>query len=192
MTVHFSIGTFAADRAPFPGLVIDDAVYDISTVLPGTPDTASLLQDWERNIEALAAFAADGAARAGSQSRPLDELRILPPVNPTGQLMAAGANYREHVIQMTVAHPVRRPGRLKRMNFVPRPHARSTSAPAPATPTCGSAPHRQSAEPTTMSSCRPPAPTTTGSWNWGSSSDVPAYQVPEAQALDYVRRVHDL
>ena len=29
---------------------------------------------------------------------------MLPPVTPPGQLFAAGANYRQHVIQMAVAH----------------------------------------------------------------------------------------
>ena len=35
---------------------------------------------------------------------PLTGLHILPPVSPMGQLLAAGANYRQHVIEITVAH----------------------------------------------------------------------------------------
>ena len=104
MTVPFSIGMFSDGSSTFPGLVIDDAVYDISTVLPGMVDTAALLKSWQGNLDELTRFAEDGSRRAGSASVPLADLRTLPPVSSMGQLVAAGANYREHVIEITVAH----------------------------------------------------------------------------------------
>ena len=41
---------------------------------------------------------------AAAGARPLAGLKVLPPVQPVGTIIAAGANYREHVIQMSVAH----------------------------------------------------------------------------------------
>ncbi|WP_262106413.1 fumarylacetoacetate hydrolase family protein [Arthrobacter sp. Marseille-P9274] len=104
MTVHFAIGTFHDGVSTFPGLVIDEAVYDISNVLSGVVDTATLLQGWQRNFDALSRFAEDQQRRAEVAAVPLVGLQILPPVRPMGQLLAAGANYRQHVIEITVAH----------------------------------------------------------------------------------------
>ncbi|MGO4470836.1 fumarylacetoacetate hydrolase family protein [Arthrobacter sp. M-10] len=109
MTNPFFVGTFAADTGPYPGLVVDEVVYDITTVVPDVVDTSSLLRDWEGNVELLATFAQDATARTATPSRRLSEVQILPPINPAGQLFAAGANYREHVIQMTVAHKIGNP-----------------------------------------------------------------------------------
>ncbi len=104
MTTSFALGTFAAEGAPFPGVVVDDRVHDITGILPGAVDTSTILRSWDRNIEVLAEFTADPERLERTPSFPLSELTILPPVAPTGQILAAGANYREHVIQMTVAH----------------------------------------------------------------------------------------
>ena len=104
MTVHFAIGTFHDGMSTFPGLVIDEAVYDISKVLSGVVDTATLLQGWQQNFNALSLFAEDQQRRAEAAAVPFAGLQILPPVSPMGQLLAAGANYRQHVIEITVAH----------------------------------------------------------------------------------------
>jgi 2,4-diketo-3-deoxy-L-fuconate hydrolase len=104
MTVQFSIGTFQDGGSTFPGLVIDEAVYNISTVLPGVGNTGTLLQGWQQNFDALSLFAQDEQRRTETASMPLAGLQILPPVSPMGQLLAAGANYRQHVIEITVAH----------------------------------------------------------------------------------------
>lgn len=109
MTDPFFIGTFAANAGPYPGLVVGDVVYDITSVVPGVVNTSSLLRDWERNVELLATFAQDATARTATPSLRLSDLQILPPISPAGQLLAAGANYREHVIQMTVAHKIGNP-----------------------------------------------------------------------------------
>jgi 2-keto-4-pentenoate hydratase/2-oxohepta-3-ene-1,7-dioic acid hydratase in catechol pathway len=101
---RFVLGTFDAGEGPYPGLVVDEVVIDTRTVLPHA-STAALLQDWDAVLPVLAA-----AAQAPAPGRPVSVLRVLPPVTPPGQIFGAGANYREHVVQMAVAHGLGRSG----------------------------------------------------------------------------------
>jgi 2-keto-4-pentenoate hydratase/2-oxohepta-3-ene-1,7-dioic acid hydratase in catechol pathway len=96
---RFTLGTFDKGTGTFPGLVVDETVYDARQVVPH-PTVAALLTDWATSLPALTTAA---AAPVGD-GVPLSGLRVLPPVTPPGQLFAAGANYRQHVIQMAVAH----------------------------------------------------------------------------------------
>jgi 2,4-diketo-3-deoxy-L-fuconate hydrolase len=99
----FSVGTFADGEAPpFPGIVVDGRVHDARAVLPAATSTSALLADWDASLEALQSF----AAAPGAEGIPVGDLRVLAPVQPPGQIFAAGANYREHVIQITVAHRI--------------------------------------------------------------------------------------
>src|SRR3954451_15032003 len=101
---RFVLGTFDAGEGPYPGLVVDEVVIDTRTVLPHA-STATLLQDWDAALPVLAA-----AADAPAPGRPVSAVRVLPPVTPPGQIFGAGANYREHVVQMAVAHGLGRSG----------------------------------------------------------------------------------
>jgi 2-keto-4-pentenoate hydratase/2-oxohepta-3-ene-1,7-dioic acid hydratase in catechol pathway len=96
---RFAIGTYDAGQGPFPGLVVEGIVYDISAFTTYR-STMELLGDWGTAYGLLQA-AADAPAVEGQAE---DSLRTLPPVAPSGQIFAAGANYREHVVQMAVAH----------------------------------------------------------------------------------------
>lgn len=101
----FALGTFDAGQGPFPGLVVDGMVHDI-TAFTTYRTTLEILENWEVAFETLTAAAANPAAPgldAGS-------LRTLPPVARPGQLYAAGANYRTHIIEMAVAHQLGTPG----------------------------------------------------------------------------------
>ena len=102
-TGPFALGTFSfADTAPFPGLVVDDLVLDLSS-LPaplGASTTRALLEDWDRALPILRRL----AARTDDGSwLPLARLRVHPPVEPR-QILQAGANYRTHVIELTLVH----------------------------------------------------------------------------------------
>lgn len=101
----FMLGTFEHDGEEFPGLVLGEAVTDLRAVLPGVHRIGDLFADWEAHLDALEAV---GPVAAGA--RPLDELRVLPPVQPVGTIIAAGANYREHILQISVAHRLGREG----------------------------------------------------------------------------------
>lgn len=104
VTDSFAIGTFDAGSGAFPGFVVERIVYDIRKVLAGIRSTADLFADWEANLDALQRAAGDPAALAELKGEPVEKLQVLPPVQPVGPIFAAGANYREHILQMSVAH----------------------------------------------------------------------------------------
>lgn len=98
MSASFAFGTFAgADGAGFPGLVVDDRVFDLRGEFPST---LSILQDWESSSARLDQLAVsppgDGALLA--------ELRPLAPIDPDGQMLCGGANYYRHLHQIVFAH----------------------------------------------------------------------------------------
>ena len=96
----FAVGMFADDTAAvgqreFAGLVAEGRVRAIGD------STAPLLADWDASMRRLAELAGELAGDAAGW-RPLDGLRVLPPVRP-GQILQSGANYRRHVIDLHVA-----------------------------------------------------------------------------------------
>ncbi|MFL4473736.1 fumarylacetoacetate hydrolase family protein [Paeniglutamicibacter sp. MACA_103] len=97
--IGFGLGTFEDAGVQFPGAVFGDTVVDLRTVLPGVTRIGDLFADWETHLDAL-----ERLDLATSGARPLEGLKVCPPVQPVGTIMAAGANYREHVVQMSVAH----------------------------------------------------------------------------------------
>ncbi|MFJ5785895.1 fumarylacetoacetate hydrolase family protein [Streptomyces hydrogenans] len=103
----FALGTFEAADSPaaFPGLVDREGrVLDLRTALDDPALTMrSLLERWPAVLQRLRELAV--GTRSGS--RPLEELRVLAPVEPR-QIFQSGANYRQHVIDLHVAH--RAPG----------------------------------------------------------------------------------
>ena len=87
-----------------------------ASVLPAVSVTSDLFADWEANLDRLAAYLA--APTVAPQSLEAlgaaGRLRVLPPVQPVGPILAAGANYREHIIEMSVAHKLGQGRRLGR------------------------------------------------------------------------------
>ena len=102
LSAPFALGTFrdAGAAVDFPGLVAGDRVLDLRDALPAVPaDTLAVLEDWDLLLPELHRLAED-------QARPwrsLDQLRVCAPVQPR-QVFQAGANYRQHVIDLEVAH----------------------------------------------------------------------------------------
>ncbi|GGR96369.1 hydrolase [Streptomyces humidus] len=98
----FALGSFAApDQAPFPGLVTPgEHVLDLRAAL-GDPalTTRGIFERWDELLPRLHELAADETA----DRRPLEGLRVLAPVEPR-QVFQSGANYRQHVIDLEVAH----------------------------------------------------------------------------------------
>ncbi|WP_128377249.1 fumarylacetoacetate hydrolase family protein [Streptomyces cavernae] len=99
----FALGTLSApDQAPFPGLVVPEGrVLDLRTAL-GEPvlTTRGIFERWDEELPRLRSLAADAT---GDAWRPLDGLRVHAPVEPR-QVFQSGANYRQHVIDLEVAH----------------------------------------------------------------------------------------
>ncbi|MFI8191796.1 fumarylacetoacetate hydrolase family protein [Streptomyces sp. NPDC085946] len=102
----FALATLSAPGEPaFPALVTPDAqVLDLRAALGDARSTVrSLLEEWPAVLPRLRALAGDGSARR----RPLADFRVHAPVEPR-QVFQSGANYRQHVIDLHVAH--RAPG----------------------------------------------------------------------------------
>ncbi|MFF5978744.1 fumarylacetoacetate hydrolase family protein [Streptomyces olindensis] len=97
----FALGTFSApDGEPFPGLLTMDRVLDLGRTLAWEPsDIRAVLERWEEALPVLRTLAHEEAL----DWRPLDGLRVHAPVEPR-QIFQSGANYRQHVIDLEVAH----------------------------------------------------------------------------------------
>jgi 2-keto-4-pentenoate hydratase/2-oxohepta-3-ene-1,7-dioic acid hydratase in catechol pathway len=102
----FALGTLSAPDGPaFPALVTPDArVLDLRIALGDEQLTVrTLLDRWETALPRLRTLAADGT----DGRRPLGDFQVHAPVEPR-QVFQSGANYRQHVIDLHVAH--RAPG----------------------------------------------------------------------------------
>ncbi|WP_405444941.1 fumarylacetoacetate hydrolase family protein [Streptomyces achromogenes] len=102
----FALATLSAPDGPaFPALVTADAqVIDLQAAFGDDRlTTRDLLDSWESALPRLRALADGGEPVRG----PLDGFRVHAPVEPR-QVFQSGANYRQHVIDLHVAH--RAPG----------------------------------------------------------------------------------
>jgi 2-keto-4-pentenoate hydratase/2-oxohepta-3-ene-1,7-dioic acid hydratase in catechol pathway len=95
----FALGAFSYDGIAFPGLVREHQVTDLRKPLGDDVTTLALLRNWQEALPLLHEL----SERGGLEWRSLDDLRPLPPVDPPGQILCAGANYRGHLEQMHFA-----------------------------------------------------------------------------------------
>ncbi|CCK25264.1 hydrolase [Streptomyces davaonensis JCM 4913] len=98
----FALGTLSAPgQAPFPALVTpEQRAADLRTALGDPALTArAVFERWDEVQPRLRALAADPEAAW----QPLDGLTVHAPVEPR-QVFQSGANYRQHVIDLEVAH----------------------------------------------------------------------------------------
>jgi 2-keto-4-pentenoate hydratase/2-oxohepta-3-ene-1,7-dioic acid hydratase in catechol pathway len=75
---------------------VDGRVRDLR---PQFASTLAMLQDWDSVLPRLRTLAAEEAA-----GEPLDAVRPLAPIEPSGQILCAGANYAKHLHQRVFAH----------------------------------------------------------------------------------------
>ncbi|MFJ7269088.1 fumarylacetoacetate hydrolase family protein [Streptomyces sp. NPDC099050] len=98
----FALSTLSAPEGPaFPALVTPDAqVLDLRIAFDDAQLTATgLLENWDVVLPKLRAL----ATQEHPGLRPLSEYRVHAPVEPR-QVFQSGANYRQHVIDLHVAH----------------------------------------------------------------------------------------
>ncbi|MFL5847058.1 MAG: fumarylacetoacetate hydrolase family protein [Solirubrobacteraceae bacterium] len=95
----FALGRFAAQGAPFTGVVSGTRVGRLTDLLPGLDDAGipSLFADWDANVQGIASAIEAGAELPWNES----ELIRLAPLAPP-QLFGAGMNYRKHVVDLMV------------------------------------------------------------------------------------------
>jgi 2-keto-4-pentenoate hydratase/2-oxohepta-3-ene-1,7-dioic acid hydratase in catechol pathway len=91
----FGLGTFSdATGATFAAIVLGDAVFPLSP--PRT--IRELLDRWDEELGRLQQQAEE--CRVQEAPYRLDDLHPLAPVSPPGQIFQAGANYRQHVLEL--------------------------------------------------------------------------------------------
>ncbi|MFF7391778.1 fumarylacetoacetate hydrolase family protein [Streptomyces scabiei] len=102
----FALGILSAsDQVLFPGLVLPDGrVLDLRTAL-GEPalTTRGIFERWDEMLPRLHALAAGETVDGTADWQSLEHLRAHAPVEPR-QIFQSGANYRQHVIDLEVAH----------------------------------------------------------------------------------------
>jgi 2-keto-4-pentenoate hydratase/2-oxohepta-3-ene-1,7-dioic acid hydratase in catechol pathway len=100
MSVTYSVATYAAADGPRAGIVIDNAIIDISTLTgePSYSTIAGILADWKSAHATL-----NSAAKANSREiarHPLQNSTLLAPVLYPPAIYCAGANYADHIQEM--------------------------------------------------------------------------------------------
>ncbi|MGW6059624.1 fumarylacetoacetate hydrolase family protein [Streptomyces sp. NPDC055189] len=97
----FALGTFSAPDGPaFPGLRVADRVLDLRRALDSGPGTLrDIVQDWDEHLPLLTTLAGDDTP----EWQPSAGLHVHAPLVPR-QIFQSGANYRQHVIDLEVAH----------------------------------------------------------------------------------------
>jgi 2,4-didehydro-3-deoxy-L-rhamnonate hydrolase len=115
----FALATCSAESgAPFPAMVFDGRVAPIRSLKPlceqldcrASPSESMLdvLENWDENFAVLCRVADFLRIDATNDSRwrglftPIEQLRFRPPVDLPRQVFCAGANYRQHVIDLIV------------------------------------------------------------------------------------------
>jgi 2-keto-4-pentenoate hydratase/2-oxohepta-3-ene-1,7-dioic acid hydratase in catechol pathway len=97
----FALGTVSVPEGePFPGLLAKERVLDLGKALDWAPsDVRAVLERWEKTLPVLRSLADDDTL----DWLPLDGLYVHAPLEPR-QIFQCGANYRQHVIDLEVAH----------------------------------------------------------------------------------------
>jgi 2-keto-4-pentenoate hydratase/2-oxohepta-3-ene-1,7-dioic acid hydratase in catechol pathway len=110
MASSYRLLSYATKSGPRAGLLIDNKVYDAEAAFAGlakktkkkaafrTDDTLSILRNWPKAGPMLKAIAQAGGA--GAKGSPLGKAKLVAPFEP-GMIWCAGANYYDHVREMT-------------------------------------------------------------------------------------------
>ena len=99
----YKLLTYAMGRDARAGLLVGDTVYDAAkaTGVPAYARVLGMLEDWRKAQPALARAAsrlATGTSRLTGS--PVARARLLAPVLYPGAIFCAGANYRDHMLEM--------------------------------------------------------------------------------------------
>jgi 2-keto-4-pentenoate hydratase/2-oxohepta-3-ene-1,7-dioic acid hydratase in catechol pathway len=113
MEDSYRLASYAdSHEKPRAGLVVDDQLIDVAAAMAMTPIRAStsynsvleVLQDWDEIAPRLGEVARNVRnEKLSRRTVPLSSVRLLAPVLYPGTIFCAGANYRDHVTEMSRA-----------------------------------------------------------------------------------------
>jgi len=116
----YALGTFSHhhDGAKFVGLVVENQVSNLmalchmfgNSALVNVRTVLDLLDGWDTNLPELHRIACAAVRDTNVTWYQLSTLRVHPPVDLPRQIFCTGANYRKHVIDLTVDSKVGPPG----------------------------------------------------------------------------------
>ncbi len=93
----YRLATYAApDGKPRACIVVDERVVDVA------PSVLEVLRSWPEFAVKLPELARS-ARREGAAGRPLSSVQLLAPILYPGTIFCAGANYKDHVLEMSRA-----------------------------------------------------------------------------------------
>jgi 2-keto-4-pentenoate hydratase/2-oxohepta-3-ene-1,7-dioic acid hydratase in catechol pathway len=108
----YRLATYARpDGVARAGIIVDQQIVDVEQGLGRLvqepvgvlPSVMSILHQWQQLEPKLRLLAADIRAGAVSAHSPLSSVRLLPPLMYPGAIFCAGANYKDHVAEMSRA-----------------------------------------------------------------------------------------
>src|SRR5215831_5233302 len=100
----FKLMTYETGEGPRAGIMCGGAAFDAAgaTGEQRYDSVLGILADWGRAKGVLSAFAAAaGPSRSGALD--VSDVRLLAPLPHPGAIYCAGANYRDHVLEMARA-----------------------------------------------------------------------------------------
>jgi 2-keto-4-pentenoate hydratase/2-oxohepta-3-ene-1,7-dioic acid hydratase in catechol pathway len=103
----FKLMTYETGEGPRAGIICGDAAFDVAGATGDQryDSLMGILADWDHAKSVLGAFAAGaGPSRAGALD--MSHVRLWPPIPMPGAIYCAGANYRDHVLEMARAQNI--------------------------------------------------------------------------------------
>lgn len=98
-----AFGLFRSSEGEFPGYVSESRVLDLRTFLDSVTTLDDVFVGWDKYLDQL-----ETVNPSDGEWHDIDSLDVLAPVARGASLIAAGANYREHILQISVAHKLGR------------------------------------------------------------------------------------
>ena len=85
-----------------PGILVDQLVYDIGDEFGSVLE---ILNNWEKTEQQLMEMGQQLTQNPNASGAPIDEVTLAPPILYPGTLYCAGANYADHVLEMSGKPP---------------------------------------------------------------------------------------
>lgn len=113
MPTRYALATYSApDAAKAVGIVQGDRIVPLDSLIDASSSGAlapfrgaamlTLLDHWDELLPALNEAAGTGFAKASNQARDIAAVHFHPPVDLPRQIFCTGANYRTHVVHLTM------------------------------------------------------------------------------------------